>query len=107
MPVKRRLAKRRADLSDGQIMWLRGLEPETPDECDGWAFHYFETNDDLATLWAANRDWVVAQHAIENPGTRPPLWWKYTAPEPRGDEHEADYLERLRLWLPGERRRAQ
>jgi hypothetical protein len=108
MPVKRRLAKRRADLTDGQICWLRDIEPETPDECDGWAFHYFETDEDLEKLWAANRDWVIAQHVAEQPGTRPRLWWTYDAPEPGNrDETEAEYLDRLNLWLPGERRRVK
>jgi hypothetical protein len=46
--------------------------------------------------------WWVANH----PGTRPSTWWRYSAPErPRLRETEHRYLDRLGLWLAGERER--
>jgi hypothetical protein len=37
------------------------------------------------------------------PGTRPWAWWEFDAPEPlREHESERDYLQRLKLFLPGE-----
>ena len=40
------------------------------------------------------------------PGTRPPIWWRLDAPEPRQEgESEVAYLRRLRLLLRGEERR--
>ncbi len=59
-----------------------------------------------SALWEANRDAVLAEWIAAHPGTRPSLWWRHDAPEPR-DETDADtsYLKRLGRLLPGERRR--
>ena len=65
----------------------------------------------LEQVWREHADEVIAHHIRRNPGTRPPLWWKYDAPEPRqrlGEssvESEAAYLRRHKLFLPGERKR--
>jgi hypothetical protein len=61
----------------------------------------------VAELWREHCDRVIAEWIVENPGTRPSLWWKYDAPEPRQDaESEAVYLKRHGLFLSeGERKR--
>ena len=56
--------------------------------------------------WASIVDRAVAEWSAKYPGTRPVSWWEWTAPEPlRGAESQAAYLDRLSLWLPGERDR--
>ncbi|HET7380967.1 MAG TPA: hypothetical protein VFJ59_00035, partial [Pseudolabrys sp.] len=31
-------------------------------------------------LWNIHHEVIIAEHVKENPGTRPALWWQYTAP---------------------------
>jgi hypothetical protein len=52
----------------------------------------FECCLSLDAVWADNREWVVAEHVAEHPGTRPVRWWEYDAP--RSDD---DYAG----WDPG------
>jgi hypothetical protein len=65
----------------------------------------------LEPFWRDHADAVVAHFALRHPGTRPRLWWRYDAPEPRqrlGDssiESEAAYLRRNKLFQRGERQR--
>jgi hypothetical protein len=40
-------------------------------------------NRDLREVWAGHEQAVVAHHVKRRPGTRPRLWWQYSAPEPR------------------------
>lgn len=70
--------------------------------------------DFAAVLEAMRADWrkhgadVLATWIAEDrgAGTRPYAWWAFDAPEPRDpDESESDYLDRHRLWRPGERAR--
>ena len=62
-------------------------------------------------LWAEHREDLPAEWIRRQPGTRPWLWWRFDAPEPRrqadsgGLEAEASYLSRLGLLWPGELRR--
>lgn len=37
----------------------------------------------VRALWRRQRDVVLAQWTREHPGTRPTLWWRFNAPEPR------------------------
>jgi hypothetical protein len=34
-------------------------------------------------IWAEHRDAAVQHHIRREPGSRPLLWWRYSAPEPR------------------------
>jgi hypothetical protein len=72
MPVRRRIDKRRQDLSEEAQAWLAGdLHGE---------FWIFGTERELAETWAAHRDGVLADWIAEYPGTRPAHWWTYDAP---------------------------
>ena len=52
--------------------------------------------------WQPTVEFVVFDEP-GRPGTRPPGWWKYCAPEQPGNrESEKSYLTRLNLWLDGE-----
>ena len=56
--------------------------------------------------WTEHRAAVLAAWVADYPGTRPPIWWRLDAPEPRQEgESEVAYLRRLRLLLRGEERR--
>lgn len=71
MPRKRRVSKRREDLSEDAERWLRG-EP-----C---GFFKFKAKKELAALWAEHGDRIVAEYIALYPGQRPDRWWQYDAP---------------------------
>jgi hypothetical protein len=66
-----------------------------------------EREGELVALWVHGwqpRSKFVAPFAPGKPRTRPIGWWRHCAPERRRrGESEPDYLDRLNLWLPGER----
>lgn len=76
MPRKRRVSKRRSDLTDEQVAWLRG-------DYRNAAFVNYLTDEELSKLWNQYSDSIIAEHVEKNPGTRPGRWWKFTATEPR------------------------
>lgn len=54
--------------------------------------------------WRDHGAELLEQYVAIRPGCRPWGWWQFEAPEERaGEEPEAEYLERLGLWFPGER----
>jgi len=58
----------------------------------------YEANGPRVLEW-----WLSRDHRC---GTRPASWWTFSAPEAlRPGETEAEYLSRLELWQPGERKR--
>ena len=60
---------------------------------------------DACALGASPRG-IVAAHVAENPGSRTTRRWEFDTSESwDDDEIEDEYLERLRLWLPGEQER--
>jgi hypothetical protein len=73
MPVKRRVDKRREELTPEAEAWLTGEEPRGE-------FWIFESKDKLARTWADHRDRILAEWVAKNPGTRPAQWWDYDAP---------------------------
>jgi hypothetical protein len=76
MPVRRRIDKRRQEVTDEQEAWLQG-----DDKASG--FIQYAPNDELTTLWATHCERIVAERAALHPGTRPARWWQYQAVEPR------------------------
>jgi hypothetical protein len=76
MPVRRRTDKRREEVTDQHEEWLHGN-----DKASG--FIQFAPHDELAALWNAHSERLVAEHVTLHPGTRPDRWWQYEAPEPR------------------------
>jgi hypothetical protein len=76
MPVRRRADKRRAEVTDEHEAWLN-----SDDKAAG--FVQYAPDDELAALWTANADRIVAEHVATYPGKRPHRWWQYDAPEPR------------------------
>ena len=73
MPVRKRIDKRRAELTDEGEAWLHGDDK-------GAGFFKYSTEDELAALWATHSDRIVAEHVAEYPGSRPTRWWQYDAP---------------------------
>jgi hypothetical protein len=72
-----------------------------PAACD-----FVRDQDDRETLlliWAELRQDIIEQHIQREPGTRPWSFWHLEDREPRGDESECDYLERLHLLRKKER----
>jgi hypothetical protein len=73
MPVKRRVDKRRAELSTDQVDWLEGGS--------GGAWAVLATPDDLLTLWRQyGAPEIVEEYIEEHPGRRPRRWWAYDSP---------------------------
>jgi hypothetical protein len=73
MPVRRRIDKRRAEVTDEHESWLN-----SDDRAAGFA--QYAPDDELAALWAAHADRIVAEHVAAYPGTRPHRWWQRSAP---------------------------
>jgi hypothetical protein len=73
MPVRRRIDKRRAEVTDEHEAWLHG-----DDKASG--FVQYAPDDELATLWAAHSDRIVIEHVTIYPGTRPARWWAIRLP---------------------------
>jgi hypothetical protein len=73
MPVRRRIDKRRAEVTDEHESWLN-----SDDRASG--FVQYAPDDELAALWTANADRIVAEHVATYPGTRPHRWWQCSAP---------------------------
>jgi hypothetical protein len=83
MPVKRRVGKAKAPVTEDQQAWLEGRESVTE----------FESAEALAALWAEHGADEVEEYAADWPGTRPLRWWEYDAP--RGPDGKADPRPRL------------
>jgi hypothetical protein len=72
-----------------------------------WARH----GEELLAWWVGEtgerfsaRPWIFPTRG--GPGTRPWGWWTFDSPEPREEgEAQPNYLDRLKLWRPGERQR--
>ena len=62
------------------------------------------TEEELRRAWQVVRHSVMRRWVRDHPMTRPPAWWRYSAPEPRdeADESEGEYLRRHGLLEPGE-----
>jgi hypothetical protein len=73
MPVRKRKDLRRAEVTDEHEAWLRN-----DDKAAG--FVKFAPEGELAALWAAHSERIVAEHVTDYPGTRPARWWQYSAP---------------------------
>ena len=125
MPIKRRVPKQRSELTPSQYAFLYDMPPPKMDETDPvdtlrwwWlmADHYDHNRESswfgdgtarASDLWRLFGDQVLADWAVESPGTRPTAWWRFSAPDrrPADGETEAAYLRRHRLFLPGEEER--
>jgi hypothetical protein len=73
MPVRKRVDKRRQAVTDEHEAWLIGHDKES-------GFVKYLPSEELAALWDAHAERIVAEHVALYPGTRPERWWKYSAP---------------------------
>jgi hypothetical protein len=85
MPTKRiRRARRRvvAELPPACWRFLCGL-PEPGDESseDMIGFEFFDDPMSIEEAWSLFGEEATAAHARARPGSRPPLWWRHSAPE--------------------------
>jgi hypothetical protein len=67
--------KLRQPRPDMMMAWLRTGERN--------AWYYLDRKQPPEQVWAEHREQVVAEHVKEHPGSRPVLWWQYTAPQAR------------------------
>jgi hypothetical protein len=125
MPVKRRLDKRRPDVSDAIWGMLNDDPPNRKDfalddalrsDSKSWDVFWFRHSLNsghrhakhgysVEDLWRQYGDEIVTEWIGQHPGTRPSCWWRFDAPEPLPDgESQLSYLMRRRLLLPCERR---
>ncbi len=77
MAARRRSDKKRTGLSDMQWRFLKGEPLPKTFEAFAIKIDFHGTNEQL---WDQHRDVILAEHIKESPGTRPALWWTYTAP---------------------------
>jgi hypothetical protein len=73
MPVKRRQAKKREEVSPEQDAWLHGHDRPA-------GFFAFLPKEELAAFWDEHRDRLIDEHVERWPGTRPSRWWEYDSP---------------------------
>ena len=90
MPVKRRVAKKRAQLSADAEAWLRGEEMFGEERFD---FEYFMHPHELESFWREHSEQVIAEWAVEFPGTRPKNWWIYDAPREALGKYPGRYFD--------------
>jgi hypothetical protein len=76
MPVRKRIDKRRQEITDQHEAWLHGADM-------GCGLIPYSPRDELATLWETHSERIIAEHVTSYPGTRPARWWEYVAREPR------------------------
>jgi hypothetical protein len=76
MPVRKRIDKRRQEVTDQHEAWLHGADM-------GCGLIPYSPRDELATLWEAHSERIVAEHVAVYPGTRPARWWQFEMIEPR------------------------
>jgi hypothetical protein len=75
------------------------------DSSTGFEFDYYGH---ATKRWCEYGEAATEEFVSKHPGQRPKLWWRYSAPESWDDgETQDEYLERLGLWLPGERERLE
>jgi hypothetical protein len=115
MPIKRRLAKGRDQLSPGQVLFLEGAPWPAPDEAyqehapgarfresmihcwlsSPWRSDMPTDGPTAAELWEQFGSQVTAEWISKNPGSRPPAWWRFNAPSVRKDgDDELAYVTR-------------
>lgn len=73
MPIRRRIDKRREDITEEQEAWLNGDDK-------GAVFFKFLPDDELLAFWNLHSERIVAEHVARYPGSRPVRWWDYDAP---------------------------
>jgi hypothetical protein len=100
---------RRQDLIEGHVALLIGLGYGGLFliGCNHWTESQWEAvKTEMRADWQKHQAELIAAVAAERPGHRPWAWWEFEAPERRQvGETQPDYLERLKLWIPGERDR--
>ena len=90
MPVKRRVSKARAQLSELAYKFLTDA-PLSEDEKADFEFFMLDCNQfdilinaDTETLWERHSPEIPKEWVARNPGTRPICWWRYSS----GLEHK-------------------
>lgn len=74
---RKRVSRRRdAEIDPDLLAWFEDAAPRP-------VMLYFMQDGELQAAWDACRAVIVARWAESAPGTRPPLWWQFDAPEQR------------------------
>jgi hypothetical protein len=81
---------------------------------NGWYFLTLRVESRARPFWKQHEDFVVSHWALRHPGTRPKLWWQFSAPEPRlrlggtGDSLDtcSAYVPRFKYGIPADWRTA-
>jgi hypothetical protein len=73
MAIRAKKLKAKQQLTDEGEAWLHG-----DDKAAG--FVKYAPDHELAALWAAHSDRIIAEHVTDQPGSRPSRWWQYSAP---------------------------
>jgi hypothetical protein len=77
MGRKLRVSKAKEQVSD--IEWDFLNDKPLPETFEGHCLKY-DTHGTNEALWNLHKDVIIAEHAKDFPGSRPPLWWQYSAP---------------------------
>ena len=112
MPVKRRVSKARAQLSELAYKFLTDA-PLSEDEKGDFEYFMLDCNQydlsinaDTATLWKRHSPEILKEWTAKHPGTRPTCFWRFESnierkKHPRGWELSIDESipEDQRAWL--------
>lgn len=112
-PPRRARARKAQDISELQWAFLNDAldrdDPRREEQEYRWRFYELECNTTLGEnrpivddLWRTYGPYVLARWAVEKPGTRPSLWWKYDAPRMAEGTYPGWYFDGS---LPEPRRR--
>ncbi len=86
-------------------------DPETADLARAFAFemradYLMGSGTAARAVWNRHREWALAAWIEAMPGTRPPLFYEFDAPEPRDPaESERAYLKKHKLLTAAEAKR--
>jgi hypothetical protein len=74
---RKRVSRRRdAEIDPELLAWFRDSGPRP-------ALFHFMKDGELQAAWDTCSADIVTEWAESAPGTRPPFWWQFDAPEPR------------------------
>lgn len=78
MPVRRRVDKRRRELTEAERHVLFDGSIEDADLIDTAKIYFAKL--DSEELWVEHKEWLLPEWVDRFPGTRPQLWWDHSAP---------------------------
>jgi hypothetical protein len=77
MPRKLRVNKAKEQVTESEWKYL--CDEPLPDNFEKFILD-IDSKGNIEQLWELQREVILAEHAKDQPGTRPALWWRLDAP---------------------------